>query len=67
MTSIQREIVFIDRNVTDLTTLLAVLRSDVEPILLSADAPAPQQIAEAVNIAQTSPPFTLSPTARRGR
>ena len=48
MTSIQREIAFIDRNVTDLTTLLAVLRSDVEPILLSADAPAPQQIAEAV-------------------
>ena len=48
MTSIQREIAFIDRNVTDLAALLAVLRSDVEPILLSADAPAPQQIAEAV-------------------
>jgi hypothetical protein len=48
MTSIQREIAFIDRNVNDLATLLAALRSDVEPILLSADTPAPQQIAEAV-------------------
>ena len=48
MTSIQREIAFIDRNVNDLAALLAAMRSDVEPILLSADAPAPQQIAEAV-------------------
>ena len=42
----QHEIAFIDRNVDDLATLLAGLRSGVEPILLSADAPAPRQMAE---------------------
>ena len=46
MTSIQREIAFIDCNVNDLTALLAGMRSDVEPILLSDDVPAPRQMAE---------------------
>ncbi|MBR0843457.1 DUF4347 domain-containing protein, partial [Bradyrhizobium liaoningense] len=42
----QHEIAFIDRNVDDLAALLAGLRSEVEPIVLSADAPAPRQMAE---------------------
>ena len=48
MNCIQREIAFIDRNVDDLTALLAALRPDVQPVLLSDDAPAPWQIAKAV-------------------
>ncbi|WGD54678.1 Ig-like domain-containing protein [Bradyrhizobium sp. CB1650] len=42
----QHEIAFIDRNVDDLAALLAGLRSEVEPIVLSTDAPAPRQMAE---------------------
>jgi hypothetical protein len=45
---IKREIAFIDRNVDDLCTLLAGIRPDVEPILLSDVEPAPQQMARAV-------------------
>ena len=41
----RREIVFIDRGVDDLATLLGGIRSDVEPILLSNDEPAPRQMA----------------------
>src|SRR4051794_8941314 len=49
MTAIQkREIAFIDRGVDDLATLLAGIRPDVEPILLSNDEPAPRQMARAV-------------------
>ena len=44
----KREIAFIDRNVDDLITLLAGIRPDVEPILLSDDEPAPRQMARAV-------------------
>jgi len=43
-----REIAFIDRNVDDLAALLAALRPDVQPILLSGDEPAPRQMARAV-------------------
>jgi hypothetical protein len=43
----KREIAFIDRGVDDLATLLASLRPDVEPILLSNDEPAPRQMARA--------------------
>jgi large repetitive protein len=42
----QHEIAFIDRNVNDVAALLAGLRSEVEPIVLSADSPAPRQMAE---------------------
>src|SRR5689334_17859985 len=50
MTATQkREIAFIDRGVDDLATLLAGMRSDVEPILLSDDEPAPRQMARAVH------------------
>src|SRR3954447_8358139 len=49
MTATQkREIAFIDRGVDDLATLLAGMRPDVEPILLSNDEPAPRQMARAV-------------------
>src|SRR5947208_3496975 len=49
MTATQkREIAFIDRGVDDLETLLAGIRPDVEPILLSNDEPAPRQMARAV-------------------
>src|SRR5882757_11224188 len=49
MTATQkREIAFIDRGVDDLATLLAGIRPDVEPILLSNDEPAPRQMARAV-------------------
>src|ERR1700752_5209849 len=44
----KREIAFIDPGVDDLQTLLNDMRPDVEPILLSADEPAPQQMARAV-------------------
>jgi len=44
----KREIAFIDRNVDDLGTLLAGMRADVQPILLSDDEPAPRQMARAV-------------------
>src|SRR6266436_314977 len=44
----KREIAFIDRSVDDLATLLAGIRPDVEPILLSNDEPAPRQMARAV-------------------
>src|SRR6201987_5785831 len=44
----KREIAFIDRGVDDLATLLAGIRPDVEPILLSNDEPAPRQMARAV-------------------
>src|SRR6201987_6578005 len=44
----KREIAFIDRGVDDLDTLLAGIRPDVEPILLSNDEPAPRQMARAV-------------------
>src|SRR5437016_4686820 len=47
-TTTKREIVFIDRGVDDLDTLLAGIRPDVEPILLSNDEPAPRQMARAV-------------------
>jgi large repetitive protein len=43
-----KELVFIDRNVTDLDTLLAGLRPDVEAIVLSSEESAPAQIARAV-------------------
>jgi len=46
MIAVQHEIAFIDRNVDDLTALLAVMRSEVEPILLWDDAPAARQMAE---------------------
>jgi hypothetical protein len=48
MTPTKREIAFIDRNLDDLTTLLAGLRPQVEPILLSDDEPAARQMAAAV-------------------
>src|SRR3954453_11407920 len=44
----KREIAFIDRGVDDLATLLAGIRPDVEPILLSNDEPGPRQMARAV-------------------
>ena len=47
-TTPKREIAFIDRGVDDLATLLAGIRPDVEPILLSNDEPAPRQMARAV-------------------
>src|SRR5262245_44462661 len=43
-----REIAFIDRNVNDLETLLAGLRPELDPILLSDDEPALCQIARLV-------------------
>ena len=43
-----REIVFIDQNVFDLHSLLAGLRPDVEPIVLTASARATAQIATAL-------------------
>jgi VCBS repeat-containing protein len=42
------EIVFIDRNVDDLDTLLAGIRPDVEAIVLSNDEPAPRQMVRAM-------------------
>ena len=42
------EIAFIDRNVDDLTTLLAGIRPDVEAVQLSDAEPAPRQMARAV-------------------
>jgi hypothetical protein len=39
----KREIAFIDRDVDYLATLLAGIRPDVEPILLSNDEPAPRR------------------------
>src|SRR5262245_58849425 len=47
-TTTKREVAFIDRHVDDLPTLLAGLRADVEPILLSDLEPAPRQMALAV-------------------
>jgi hypothetical protein len=47
-TTRKREIAFIDRGVDDLATLLAGIRPDVEPILLSNDESAPRQMARAV-------------------
>src|SRR3989440_12614019 len=44
----KREIAFIDRGVDDLATLLAGIRPDVEPILLSNGESAPRQMARAV-------------------
>ncbi len=44
----KREIAFIDPGVDDLQTLLAGIRPDVEPILLTADEPASRQMARAV-------------------
>lgn len=44
----KREIAFIDRGVDDLATLLAGIRADVEPILLSNNESAPRQMARAV-------------------
>ncbi|MDD5250352.1 MAG: DUF4347 domain-containing protein, partial [Rhodocyclaceae bacterium] len=46
--SIAKEIAFIDCNLSDLDCLLAGLRPDVEAVLLSAAAPAPAQIAAAL-------------------
>src|SRR5260370_20185329 len=43
-----REIAFLDRNVDDLATLLAGLRPELDPILLSDDEPALCQIARRV-------------------
>src|SRR5215831_19888517 len=43
-----REIAFIDRNVDDLETLLAGLRPELEPILLSDDEPALRQMSRLV-------------------
>jgi hypothetical protein len=37
--AMKREIAFIDRNVDDLGTLLAGMRPEVEPVLLSDDEP----------------------------
>ena len=46
----KREIAFIDRGAYDLATLLAGIRPDVEPVLLSNDEPAPRQMARAVRV-----------------
>src|SRR5262245_57027164 len=43
-----REIAFVDRNVDDLPTLLAGLRPELNPLVLSDDEPAPCQIARLV-------------------
>jgi hypothetical protein len=43
-----REIAFVDRKVDDLPTLLAGLRPELNPILLSDDEPALCQIARLV-------------------
>lgn len=43
-----KEMVFIDRNVTDLNTLLAGMRSDVDTVLLTGEEPAILQIARTV-------------------
>jgi Ca2+-binding RTX toxin-like protein len=43
-----REIAFIDPAVTDFETLLAGLRSDVEPVVLSPDEPAMTQMARSL-------------------
>src|SRR5262249_56144428 len=43
-----REIIFIDRNVDDLETLLAGLRPELDAILLSDDEPAPRQMSRLV-------------------
>src|SRR5262245_41741594 len=43
-----REIAFIDETISHLNTLLANLRPDVEPIVLTASTPAPAQIATAL-------------------
>jgi len=43
-----REIAFIDRNVDDLETLLAGLRLELDPILLSDDEPALRQMSRLV-------------------
>jgi hypothetical protein len=48
MSTMKREIASIDRNVDDLDTLLAGLRPDVQPIVLSDDEPAQRQMARAV-------------------
>jgi hypothetical protein len=47
-TNHKREIAFIDPGVDDLQTLLNGIRPNVEAILLTADEPAPQQMARAV-------------------
>ena len=46
--TLKRAIAFIDRNVDDLSTLLAGVSPHVEPILLSDEEPAPQQMVRAV-------------------
>jgi hypothetical protein len=43
-----REIAFVDPNISDLDTLLAGMRPDVETILLTADEPAPRQMARSL-------------------
>ena len=43
-----KEIAFVDRKVDDLATLLAGLRPELDPILLSDDEPALCQIARLV-------------------
>lgn len=47
-TSAVKEIVFIDRAITDLDSFLAGLRPDVEPIILDSHQSAPAQIAKAL-------------------
>src|SRR5262245_27370215 len=46
--TLKRAIAFIDRNVDDLSTLLAGVSPHVEPILLSDDEPTLQQMVRAV-------------------
>jgi hypothetical protein len=46
--TVPREVVFVDQNVDDLATLLACLRPELDPILLSDDEPALCQIARRV-------------------
>ena len=62
-----REIVFVDQNVSDLHSLLAGLRPDVEPIVLTASERATTQIATALKAATIFTRFTSLPTAARAR
>jgi hypothetical protein len=65
-TSQKREIAFIDPGVDDLQTLLQGIRPDVEPILLTADEPAPRQMARAVQGRAGGDPRHCTWTTGRG-
>jgi len=49
MSTLKNEVAFIDANVADLDQLIAGLRSEVEPIVLTADRSATEQMARALD------------------